>query len=113
MLWINYPNNPTGAVAEKNFFAGVVEFAHRHNIIVCHDAAYTEMGFNGYRPMSFLEVDGAKEVGMEFHSLSKTFNMTGWRIGFAAGNKKAISGLGKVKTNINSGVFQAIQIAGF
>ena len=111
MLWINYPNNPTAAVAEKNFFARVVEFARRHNIIVCHDAAYTEMGFDGYRPMSFLEVDGAREVGIEFHSLSKTFNMTGWRIGMAVGNPDLVAGLAQVKSNVDSGIFQAVQEA--
>ena len=112
LMFINYPNNPTSAVTDIGFFREVVDFASKYGIIVCHDAAYTEVAFDGFNPPSFLEVDGAKEVGMEFHSLSKTFNMTGWRIGFAAGNKKAISGLGKVKTNIDSGVFQAIQIAG-
>lgn len=112
LIFINYPNNPTSAVADRGFFKEVVDFASKYGILVCHDAAYTEVAFNGFNPPSFLEVDGAKEVGMEFHSLSKTFNMTGWRIGFAAGNQKAISGLGKIKTNIDSGVFQAIQIAG-
>lgn len=112
LLWINYPNNPTGAVAEKEFFAKVVDFARRHNVIVCHDAAYTEMGFDGYRPMSFLEVEGAKEVGIEFHSLSKTFNMTGWRIGMAVGHPELVSGLAQVKSNVDSGIFQAIQEAG-
>ncbi len=111
MLWINYPNNPTAAVAEKDFFTKVVEFARRNNIIVCHDAAYTEMGFDGYRPMSFLEVEGAREVGIEFHSLSKTFNMTGWRIGMAVGNKELVSGLAQVKSNVDSGIFQAVQEA--
>jgi len=111
MLWINYPNNPTAAVAGKDFFLRVVEFARRYNIIVCHDAAYTEMGFDGYRPMSFLEVDGAKELGIEFHSLSKTFNMTGWRIGMAVGNKDLVGGLAQVKSNVDSGIFQAIQEA--
>ena len=111
MLWINYPNNPTAAVAEKDFFTRVVEFARRNNIIVCHDAAYTEMGFDGYRPMSFLEVEGAREVGIEFHSLSKTFNMTGWRIGMAVGNKELVSGLAQVKSNVDSGIFQAVQEA--
>ena len=85
LMFINYPNNPTAAVADLDFFRRVVAFAEKHNILVCHDAAYTEMAFDGYRPSSFLEVDGAKEVGMEFHSLSKTYNMTGWRIGFAVG----------------------------
>jgi LL-diaminopimelate aminotransferase len=112
LMFINYPNNPTSAVTEKDFFEEVVDFASKYNILVCHDAAYTEVAFDGFTPPSFLEVDGAGEVGMEFHSLSKTFNMTGWRLGFAAGNKRAISGLGKVKTNIDSGVFQAIQYAG-
>jgi LL-diaminopimelate aminotransferase len=112
LLWINYPNNPTGAVADKDFFARVVEFANRYNVIVCHDAAYTEMGYDGYRPMSFLEVDGAKEVGIEFHSLSKTFNMTGWRIGMAVGNPELVGGLAQAKSNLDSGIFQAIQEAG-
>ncbi|SRR5579884_25478 len=112
LMFINYPNNPTSAVADKVFFKEIVDFALKYGILVCHDAAYTEVAFDGFNPPSFLEVDGAKEVGMEFHSLSKTFNMTGWRIGFAAGNQRAISGLGKIKTNIDSGVFQAIQIAG-
>jgi len=112
LLFINYPNNPTSAVAERSFFEEVVAFAHRYQIIVCHDAAYSEVAFDGYRPLSFLEVDGAKEVGVEFHSLSKTFNMTGWRIGFAVGHSEIVSALGRVKTNIDSGVFQAIQEAG-
>ena len=112
IMFINYPNNPTAEVADVAFFNRVVEFAQKNNILVCHDAAYTEMAFDGYRPPSFLEADGAKEVGIGFHSLSKTFNMTGWRIGFAVGNSDAIDGLGVIKSNIDSGVFQAIQIAG-
>lgn len=112
LMFLNYPNNPTTAVAGKDFFKEVVDFASKNNILVCHDAAYTEIAFDGYVPPSFLEVDGSRDVCIEFHSLSKTFSMTGWRIAFAAGNKKAISGLGKVKTNIDSGAFQAIQIAG-
>lgn len=112
LLWINYPNNPTAAVANKEFFSKVIDFAHRHNVIVCHDAAYTEMGFDEYRPMSFLELDGAKEVGIEFHSLSKTFNMTGWRIGMAVGNSELVAGLAQAKSNLDSGIFQAIQEAG-
>jgi LL-diaminopimelate aminotransferase len=111
ILWINYPNNPTGATAEPDFFSRVVDFARRYNIIVCHDAAYTEMGYDGYRATSFLAADGAKEVGVEFHSLSKTFNMTGWRVGMAVGNAEVISGLAQVKSNIDSGVFQAVQEA--
>ena len=112
LLFLNYPNNPTSAIAGKSFFEEVVAFARRYQIIVCHDAAYSELAFDGFRPPSFMEVEGAKEVGIEFHSLSKTFNMTGWRIGFAVGCAEIVSGLGKVKTNVDSGVFQAIQEAG-
>jgi LL-diaminopimelate aminotransferase len=112
MLWINYPNNPTAAVAGKDFFQRVVDFAHRNRIIVCHDAAYTEIAFDGFRPMSLLQVEGAREVAIEFHSLSKTFNMTGWRIGMAVGNSDLVSGLAQVKSNVDSGVFQAVQEAG-
>lgn len=111
LMFINYPNNPTSAVAGKEFFEKVVEIAKTYNIIVCHDAAYSEIYYDGIKPMSFLEVEGAKEVGIEFHSLSKTYNMTGWRIGFAVGNRDVIAGLGKIKTNLDSGVFQAIQEA--
>jgi LL-diaminopimelate aminotransferase len=112
LLWINYPNNPTAAVAGRDFFNKVIHFANRRNVIVCHDAAYTEMGYDGYRPMSFLELDGAKEVGIEFHSLSKTFNMTGWRIGMAVGNAELVAGLAQAKSNLDSGIFQAVQEAG-
>lgn len=112
LLFINYPNNPTSAIAERPFFEEVVAFARKYGIIVCHDAAYSELAFDGYRPLSFFEIEGAREVGIEFHSLSKTFNMTGWRIGFAVGHSDIVSGLGKVKTNIDSGLFQAIQEAG-
>jgi LL-diaminopimelate aminotransferase len=90
----------------------VVRFAQKHRIIVCHDAAYSEVYFDGHRPASFLQADGAKEVGIEFHSLSKTFNMTGWRIGFAVGHRQVLAALGKVKSNLDSGVFQAVQEAG-
>jgi LL-diaminopimelate aminotransferase len=112
LMFINYPNNPTAAVADREFFARVVEFARQYRLVVCHDAAYSEISFDGYTPPSFLEVDGAKAVGVEFHSLSKTYNMTGWRLGFAVGNREIMAGLGKAKTNIDSGVFQAIQRAG-
>ncbi|MFP4475934.1 MAG: LL-diaminopimelate aminotransferase [Desulfatibacillaceae bacterium] len=112
LMFLNYPNNPTAAVADHDFFKKVVEYANKHDIIVCHDAAYTEMAFDGYSPPSFLEVPGAKEVGIEFHSLSKTYNMTGWRLGFAVGNADVIAGLGQVKSNIDSGAFDAIQHAG-
>ena len=112
MMFINYPNNPTSAVADMEFFNRVVEFAKEFEILVVHDAAYTEMAYDGFRPPSFLEAEGAHEVGLEFHSLSKTYNMTGWRIGFAVGNPEAVAGLGTVKSNIDSGVFQAVQMAG-
>jgi len=112
LMFLNYPNNPTAAVAEKSFFAEAVALAKKYNIIICHDAAYSEVAFDGYRPQSFLEMDGAREVAIEFHSLSKTYNMTGWRIGFAVGNKNIVGGLGKIKTNIDSGIFQAVQWAG-
>lgn len=112
LLYINYPNNPTAATAEKGFYREVVKFARRHKIIVISDLAYSEMSYDGYRPPSFLEIEGAKEVGIEFHSLSKTYNMTGWRIGWACGNAKLISALAKVKSNIDSGIFSAVQLAG-
>ncbi|MCZ6791924.1 MAG: LL-diaminopimelate aminotransferase [Candidatus Dadabacteria bacterium] len=112
LIFLNYPNNPTTAIAEEGFFKDVVDFASKNNILICHDAAYTEIAYDGYSPLSFLQADGAKDVGIEFHSLSKTFNMTGWRIAFAVGNKKAIAGIGKIKTNIDSGAFQAVQYAG-
>lgn len=112
LMFINYPNNPTSAVAGMSFFDKLVSYAKKHDIIICHDAAYTEMAFDGYKPISFLEADGAMEVGMEFHSLSKTYNMTGWRIGFAVGNAEVIQALGQVKSNIDSGAFQAVQLAG-
>ena len=112
LMFINYPNAPTTATAEKEFFKEVIDFAKDNEIIVCHDNPYSEMVFDGYRAPSFLEFQGAKEVGIEFHSLSKTYNMTGWRIGFVSGNADVLSGLGKVKENIDSGAFQAVQIAG-
>ena len=112
IMFINYPNNPTSATADREFFSRVVAFAKKHRVIVCHDAAYTEMAFDGYRPPSFLEAEGARKIGLEFHSLSKTYNMTGWRIGFAVGNPRGIEGLGAIKSNIDSGVFQAVQLAG-
>lgn len=112
ILWINYPNNPTGAVATLDFFRRVVGFAKKHNLLVCHDNAYSEMAFDGYQPPSFLQAEGAKEVGIEFNSLSKPFNMTGWRIGWAVGNAEAIETLGRYKSNVDSGAFQAVQYAG-
>ncbi|MFQ5953158.1 MAG: aminotransferase class I/II-fold pyridoxal phosphate-dependent enzyme, partial [Candidatus Omnitrophota bacterium] len=111
LMHINYPNNPTGAVCDKKFYEKVVSFAKEHDIIICSDAAYTEICYDDFMPPSFLEAPGAKEVGIEFHSLSKTFNMTGWRVGMAVGNAKVLEGLAKVKANIDSGIFTAIQIA--
>jgi LL-diaminopimelate aminotransferase len=112
MLFLNYPNNPTAGVATLEFFERVVAFARRHGIIVCHDAMYSELKFNGFEPPSFLQVPGARDVGVEFHSCSKTYSMTGWRIGFVVGNREVLAGLGRVKTNVDSGVFQAVQEAG-
>jgi len=111
LLFINYPNNPTAATAPLSFFEEVVEFAREHDIIVVHDNAYSEITFDGYKAPSFLEVDGAMDVGIEMHSLSKTYNMTGWRIGMACGNPDIVAGLGRVKTNVDSGAFNAIQHA--
>jgi len=108
LMFLNYPNNPTGATATRKFFREVVAFAEDYDLIVAHDLAYSELYFDE-PPTSFLAVEGAKEIGIEFHSLSKTFRMTGWRIGFAVGNAHLIQGLGKVKTNVDSGVFCAIQ----
>jgi LL-diaminopimelate aminotransferase len=112
LLYINYPNNPTGQVATKAFFEEVVEFALQHNIAVIQDAAYAALTYDGYEPLSFLSVDGAQEVGVEIHSLSKAFNMTGWRMAFVAGNQKLIKAYGTVKDNTDSGQFRAIQKAG-
>jgi len=111
LMFLNYPNNPTGAVAAKDFFQKAVAFAKEHDIIICHDAAYSEIYFEGQRPPSILEVDGALDVAIEFNSLSKPYNMTGWRIGWAAGNSRVIESLGRIKSNLDSGVFQAIQLA--
>ncbi|OLN33372.1 LL-diaminopimelate aminotransferase [Desulfosporosinus metallidurans] len=111
LMFLNYPNNPTGAIADESFYLKVIAFAKKYDIIVCHDGPYSEIAFQGYKPLSFLEVPGAKEVGIEFHSMSKTYNMTGWRIGWAAGNARVIEALGRIKSNIDSGVFQAIQEA--
>ena len=111
ILWLNYPNNPTGAVADMKFFDKAVQFAKKHNICICHDGPYSEVAFDGYTPVSFLQAEGAKDVGIEFHSLSKTYNMTGWRIGMAVGNAAVINALKTVKSNIDSGIPQAIQYA--
>ncbi|WP_102274170.1 LL-diaminopimelate aminotransferase [Cytobacillus massiliigabonensis] len=111
ILYLNYPNNPTGATATAAFFEEAVQFAKRHNLIVVHDAAYSALVFDGIQPLSFLSVPGAKDVGIELHSLSKSFNMTGWRIGFIAGNEKLVKAFATVKDNNDSGQFIAIQKA--
>ena len=114
VLFLNYPNNPTAATVERGFFKEVVDFASEHEILVLHDNPYSELTFDGYEAPSFLAAagGGAKEVGVEFGSLSKTYNMTGWRIGFAVGNSEILRGLRLVKTNVDSGAFQAVQVAG-
>ncbi|MFZ5592131.1 MAG: LL-diaminopimelate aminotransferase [Bacillota bacterium] len=111
MMFINYPNNPTGAVADDAFYRRVIDFAREYNILVCHDAAYSEVSYDGYRPPSFLQFPGASEVGIEFNSVSKAYNMTGWRIGWAAGNPAVVEALGRLKSNLDSGQFQAVQYA--
>jgi LL-diaminopimelate aminotransferase len=108
-MWLNYPNNPTAAIADLGFFNEVVAFARRHDIVILHDAAYSEVTFDGYRAPSFLEAKGAIDVGIEIHSLSKAFNMTGWRVGMAVGNAEIIHGLFQIKSNLDSGIPQAIQ----
>ncbi|MDR2827188.1 MAG: LL-diaminopimelate aminotransferase [Candidatus Adiutrix intracellularis] len=112
IIWVNYPNNPTGASADLNFYGELVEWAKKWQIIVASDAAYSEISWSDKPHPSLLEVPGALEVAVEFHSLSKTYNMTGWRLGWAAGNETLIQGLGLIKSNIDSGVFQAVQMAG-
>ena len=111
LMFLNYPNNPTSAVALPGFFEEAVDFARDHDILIVHDNAYSEIAFDGYQAPSFLSTDGAMETAIEMHSLSKTYNMTGWRIGMACGNAEIIAGLGRVKTNVDSGVFDAVQKA--
>jgi LL-diaminopimelate aminotransferase len=111
MMWLNYPNNPTGAVADLPFFERAVEFARKHDIMVCHDNPYSDVAYDGYRPVSFLQANGAMECGVEFHSLSKTYNMTGWRIGMAVGNAGMIGALRTLKSNLDSGIPQVVQYA--
>lgn len=112
LMYVNYPNNPTAAVAPLEFFADLVAFAGEYDIVVCHDCAYSEVAYDGYRAPSFLETPGAKDVGIEVHSLSKMYNMTGWRIGMAVGNADVLRGLGKLKSNVDSKQFPAISVAG-
>jgi LL-diaminopimelate aminotransferase len=111
LMWLNYPNNPTAATAEPEFFRRAVKFCLDNHTILAHDIAYSEIAFDGYRAPSLLQTEGARECAVEFHSLSKTYSMTGWRVGFVVGNAQLVGGLGKVKTNIDSGVFQAVQEA--
>jgi len=111
LMWLNYPNNPTSALATREMFIEAIEIARKYDIVIAHDSAYSELYFDGRRPMSFLEIEGAMDVGIEIHSLSKTYNMTGWRIGFAAGNSEIIGALANIKSNLDSGAFQAIQEA--
>ena len=110
-LFFNYPNNPTAATAPREFFERAVEFAHRHQILLVHDLCYAELAFDGYQPTSLLEIPGGKEVGVEFHTLSKTYNMAGWRVGFVVGNSHIIQGLRTLKTNLDYGIFAALQQA--
>ena len=109
VMWLNYPNNPTSAVANEEDFAAAISFCREHDIALLHDAAYSEVGYDGYRAISYLQLDGAKEIGLEFHSLSKSYNMTGWRIGMAVGNADMIKALFQIKANLDSGIPQAIQ----
>jgi len=111
LMHVNYPNNPTSAICSIDFYERLAEFALKNNIIVCHDNAYSDTYFGDNSPVSFLNAGGSKETGIEFYSLSKTFNMTGWRIGCAVGNREVIASLGKYKTNVDSGVFNAVQYA--
>ena len=111
LMFLNYPNNPTAAVATEEFFQEAIQFAKDYNMIIAHDAAYTEIAYDGYRPISFLQLPGAKEIGVEFHSCSKTYQMTGWRVGFACGQTQVISALRQLKTNLDSGIFQPVQYA--
>ncbi|MGF1496511.1 MAG: aspartate aminotransferase [Elainellaceae cyanobacterium] len=111
VLYFNYPNNPTAATAPREFFEDVVAFARKHEILLVHDLCYAELAFDGYQPTSLLEIPGAKEIGVEFHTLSKTYNMAGWRVGFVVGNRHVIQGLRTLKTNLDYGIFAALQQA--
>lgn len=112
LLYLNYPNNPTGGVATEEYLADALEFCRENDLLLVHDNAYSEIAYDGYRPPSVLQLDGAKEIAVEYHSLSKTFNMTGWRIGWVAGHKETIQALAKVKVYYDTGVFLAVQAAG-
>jgi len=112
IMWLNYPSNPTAATADESFFDRAVQFCESHDLLLAHDAAYTEITFDGYVAPSVLQSDGARSCAVEFHSLSKTYNMTGWRIGWVAGAPEAIEAIKRLKTNIDSGIFDAVQTAG-
>lgn len=112
LIFLNYPNNPTAASASKAFFRNLVDFAHEHDLIVMHDNPYSEVCYSGQKSMSILEIEGARDVAVEFHSLSKTYNMTGWRVGAVVGNAEIVAGIGKIKSNVDSGNFGAVQDAG-
>ncbi|MCW6053393.1 aspartate aminotransferase [Lyngbya sp. CCAP 1446/10] len=111
ILYFNYPSNPTGATAPREFYKDIVAFAHKHQILLVHDLCYAELAFDGYQPTSLLEIPGGKEIGIEFHTMSKTYNMAGWRVGFVVGNSKIIQGLRTLKTNLDYGIFSALQTA--
>lgn len=111
ILWLNYPNNPTASCAPRSFFEKVVAFAQHHNIVIVHDMAYAEVYFDDFRPSSILEIPGAEEVAVELHSLSKTYNMAGFRIGMLVGNPTLVDAVGRLKSNIDSGIFRPIQYA--
>lgn len=111
LLWLNYPNNPTTACADRNFFEHAITFAQRHNLVIVHDMAYAEVYFDDFRPMSMLQIPGAREVVVELHSLSKTYNMAGFRIGMMVGNPELVDAVGRLKSNIDSGIFRPIQYA--
>jgi len=111
MLYFNYPSNPTAATAPREFFEEIVAFARQHEILLVHDQAYAELAFDGYQPTSLLEIPGAKDIGVEFHTMSKTYNMAGWRVGFVVGNRHIIQGLRTLKTNLDYGIFSVLQTA--
>jgi LL-diaminopimelate aminotransferase len=111
ILYFNYPSNPTAATAPREFFQDIVKFARKHEILLVHDLCYAELAFDGFHPTSLLEIPGAKEIGVEFHTLSKTYNMAGWRVGFVVGNRHVIQGLRTLKTNLDYGIFAALQSA--
>jgi LL-diaminopimelate aminotransferase len=111
LLWLNYPNNPTAACADRAFFERVVQFAHKHHLVIVHDMAYAEVYFDEFRPLSILQIPGAKEVAVELHSLSKTYNMAGFRAGMLVGNAELVDAVGRLKSNIDSGMFRPLQYA--